>query len=136
MAITPSSWTGTVSLVAATGCTIGGTFTITGAGLNVDNNAEATATYSIESDGAVTVAWDETAGTQTHIYGQSGSVTMPTNFNLDVQSWSADVNMDSTVFSTFASDAKYSKPTKFNVTGTVTGVLEFDASSTIPIPSS
>lgn len=68
------------------------------------------------------------------IVGTGGAVTTPTGFNIDAQSWSVTVNVDTTVYSTFASRWKKSKLTNANVTGSVSGILQYNDANAKPVP--
>ena len=133
-AIDPTAFTGATTLTATTGCTIDGTMNFTNVTIDRQDKNEARFTANFESDGACNITWDET-GTASHISGEGGAITLPSGLNVDADGWSASVNVDTTVYSTFASSWKNSKITNAQVTGTVTGVVQFDGANTQPVPN-
>jgi hypothetical protein len=66
--------------------------------------------------------------------GTTGNVTSATGFNADFDAWSATITMETAVYATFASLWKKSKVTTGNVTGSVSGVVQYDATTTAPMP--
>lgn len=71
----------------------------------------------------------------TDIAGYSGNVTATaTGFNSTVTGWSAQIDMDSAVYSTFSSNWKKSAAGTAQMTGTINGVLKYDAASHAPGP--
>ena len=55
-----ASFTGTCTLTAATGCTMSGTFNFTSVQMSRSPDGEMTMVANIESDGDVSIVWDET----------------------------------------------------------------------------
>ena len=71
----------------------------------------------------------------TDMAGYDGSVdATAAGFNSTVTGWSAQIDMDSAVYSTFASNWKKSKAGTAQMTGSITGVLKYDAASHAPGP--
>lgn len=138
-AIDLTGWQITGTLTAETGCDYAGTFTVTSVdhAVNMGPNPS-TVTLSLKSDGAVTTTWDETAGSgPTDILGENGSFADAGNsFNLNADGWSGTINCTTADYVTFDSQWEKSKPKTFSMTATVTGVLQFDASNTGPLPTS
>lgn len=137
MAITLTSLQGgSYTLTAETGCTITGTFNVTNWSGNVSREATepATVTLAIVSDGEVSInAWDET-GTQGHVTGNGGGVTLPSGINMEVRGWSVSLDIDQASYGTFSSGWKYNKAKTAQMTGTVTGVLLYDGANSQPLP--
>ena len=131
-AIVISNFTGTASFNADGTNKLEGTFNFRRIGLSRPHDGKMDFSADFESDGAVALeTWSETSPTSmTQIAGFSGGVTLPSGFNASFDAWSADINMDTVVYSTFDSQWKASKITTGNVTGSCSGVVTIGS----PVP--
>lgn len=127
---------GSITLTAQTGCTIQFDALIEQVNLDRTDKEAMVGSFAFVSDGDPTaVVWDETGPTATTIEGLNADVTMPAGFNLDKNAWVATINSERVTWATFASFWKNNKPGNAEITGTVTGVVQFDAANTQPFPT-
>lgn len=69
------------------------------------------------------------------VAGTSGAVTA-SGFNVDLDAWSARIGAEDTVaWRTFASKWKSKKNTGYGGSGSFRGTIQYDASSTAPMPT-
>lgn len=69
------------------------------------------------------------------VSGITGDVTA-SGFNVDVDAWTAEIQVDETAYRTFSSPWKRRKNVAYSMQGQFTGVVQFDAADTKPVPSS
>jgi hypothetical protein len=133
-----ASMRGSMTLTAETGCSISGTFAFSNWSTNrVSRGGTEVVRFSASfvSDGPTTITHDTSGSGPYHVTGVNGSVTLPSGFNGEVEAFSWSANPELAIYGTFSSASKYAKIKQGNVTGTVEGVMTFDAASTQPIPS-
>ena len=126
---------GALILQATTGCTITCNSTFTVAAFDRTDKEFMTVTLNFVSDGEVTFTWDETGSGPTDIQGNNASVTTPAGFNLHQNQWTASLNVDLATATFFDSRWKSNKPGNGELTGTIVGVVRFDAANTEPVPT-
>lgn len=67
------------------------------------------------------------------VSGTTGDVTA-SGFNCDIEAWSGQLQVDTTSYRTFASPWKSQKNVAYSMSGQFQGTIQFDASSTAPMP--
>jgi len=135
MAIDISSFSGSLTLQATTGCTLSGNATFTAINLERNDKDALIGTFGFVSDGSWDITWDETGSGPTVIEGDNANVTTPSGFNIHANAWTANIEVDQITWTTFDSRWKNNKPGNAVVVGTIVGVVEFDSANTQPVPS-
>lgn len=126
---------GPVTLQWTTGCTLQFNATIS-ATIDRQDKAATVITLDFTSDGDITaLVWDETGAGPTVVEGENASVILPAGFNLSEQSFTANIEVDRTTWATMASRWERNRPANGRITGTIVGVVSFDAANTEPVPS-
>lgn len=70
------------------------------------------------------------------IYGGTDGDVTATGFNADIDGWTMTVGAEDTIqYRTFSSDWKSKKNVGYGGSGQFTGTIQFDASSTQPVPT-
>ena len=124
---------GAAVFTATLGCTISGNFVFSVDFDRTDKEAMIV-TYNVESDDAVSSLWDESGSGPTVIQGDGASVTTPAGFNIHENQWTLSLDVDRVKWTTFDSRWDRTKPGNARVTGSIVGVVEFDAANTQPAP--
>jgi len=130
------SFNGEIILQAFTGCTLTFNATITQVSLDRTDKEAMVGTFTFVSDGDPTsIVWDESGAGPTVIQGLNAAVTMPAGFNLTENAWQATIDVDAVTWSEFISFWERNKPGNARINGTITGLVQFDAANTQPVPS-
>ena len=128
MAIDIANFKGALTLQAATGCTLNGNALFTAVRMERNDKDAMVGTFQFVSDGSWDITWDETGAGATVIEGDNASVTTPSGFNIHENTWIANIEVDQVRWTTFDSRWENNKPGNARITGTIVGVVEFDAS--------
>lgn len=123
---------GSITLQATVGCTLQFNAVLDISLSRIDKDAM-TATINFTSDGAITdVVWDESGSGPTTIQGLNAVVTLPSGFNLDANEWNANIEVDRVTWNSFATFQENNKVGNSRITGTIVGLVQFDAANTEP----
>lgn len=135
IATAASSWKATATFIVSSSTSVtnslSGTFVFKKAGLSKASGGNSAGTYDFESDGACTLSGFSATSAFTGLKGFGGSATLPTGFNFVINTWSADINVDTETSQDFTSIWKGSDAVAMQVTGSCAGLV----STGLPVPT-